>query len=58
MSMVGEIENTKQAITRLQLALADPRVATDDRMRMVIDLAWERQHLEQLERARLKGYKK
>jgi hypothetical protein len=57
MSMVGEIENTKQAITRLQLALADPRVATDDRMRMVSELAWERQHLEELERARLKKYK-
>ena len=57
MSMCGEIENTKQSITRLQLALADPRVATDDRMRMVSELAWERQHLEELERASLKKYK-
>ena len=56
MSVVGEIENTKPAITRLQLALADPRVATDDRVRMVSELAWERQHLEALERQRQKKY--
>lgn len=57
MSMVGEIENTNQAITRLQLALADPRLATEDRLVMVRELAWERQHLEELERARLRKYK-
>jgi len=55
--MCGEIENTKQSITRLQLALADPRVATDDRIRMVSELTWERQHLEELERVRLRKYK-
>lgn len=57
MGMCGEIENTKQSITRLQLALSDPRVATDDRMRMVSELTWERQHLEELERVRLRKYK-
>jgi hypothetical protein len=57
MSMCGEIENCKYAISRLHSALANPNLSTDDKMRLVSELAWEKQQLEALERQRLKEYK-
>ena len=57
MSMCGEIENTKNQIQRLQRDLSDPTVNYEERQKLVFRLAVEKDRLEQLERARLKGYK-
>ena len=57
MSMCGEIENTKNMIQRLQRDLCDPTYNYEERQKLVFRLAVEKDRLEQLERARLKGYK-
>lgn len=57
MSMCGEIENTRNQIQRLQRDLCDPTVNYEERQKLVFRLAVEKDRLEQLERARLRGYK-
>jgi hypothetical protein len=57
MSVCGEIENTVLQIQRLQQDLCDPTVNYEERQKLIFRLALERDRLEQLERARLKGYK-
>ena len=57
MSLYSEIENTKNVIQRLQRDLCDPTYNYEERQKLVFRLAVEKDRLEQLERARLKGYK-
>ena len=57
MSLYSEIENTKNVIQRLQRDLCDPTYNYGERQKLVFRLAVEKDRLEQLERARLKGYK-
>jgi hypothetical protein len=57
MNTRGEIQKSRYSITRLQESLDDPRMSIEDRMRVDYDIQHQKQHVEKLERARLKKYK-